>query len=105
MITHSFTFLHCSSPYKFLIPLNKSFLTQDLFSQELHYFWYRWQHQEHRLGTIRSWVFFGTPALLWRVLHFVGYTELPRYFWTQEYVEGQPWYEVQVSIPARAQQL
>ena len=45
---------------------------------------------------------FGTPALLWRVLHSVGYTKPPHYFWPQEYVEGQPWYEVQVTIPVRA---
>ena len=46
---------------------------------------------------------FGTPALLWRVLHSVGYTEPPRYLWSQEYVEGQPWFELQVTIPARTQ--
>jgi hypothetical protein len=46
---------------------------------------------------------FGTPVLLWRVLHSVGYMEPPHYFWTQEYVEGQLWYEVQMTIPARAQ--
>ena len=45
---------------------------------------------------------FSTPALLWRVLHFVGYMEPPRYFGTQEYMERQPWYEVQVTIPAHA---
>ena len=32
----------------------------------------------------------------------MGYMEPPRYFWSQEYVEGQPWYEVQVTIPAHA---
>ena len=37
---------------------------------------------------------FGTPALLWRVLHFVGYTKQPLYFWKEEYLEGQPWFEV-----------
>ena len=46
---------------------------------------------------------FGTPALLWRVLHFMGYTEPPRYFWTGEYLEGQPWFEVQLTIRARTQ--
>jgi len=46
---------------------------------------------------------FGTPALLWRVLHSVGYMELPHYFWSHEYVEGQPWYKVQVTIVAHAQ--
>ena len=30
---------------------------------------------------------FGTPTLLWMVLHFVGYTEPPHYFWTKEYLE------------------
>ena len=46
---------------------------------------------------------FGIPALLWRVLHFVGYTEPPLYFWNEEYLEGQPWYEVQLTIHARTQ--
>ena len=46
---------------------------------------------------------FVTPALLWRVLHFVGYMEPPRYFWMEEYLEGQPWFEVQLTIPARTQ--
>ena len=46
---------------------------------------------------------FGTLALLWRVLHFVGYMEPPCYFWTEEYLEGQPWFEVQLTIPARTQ--
>jgi len=46
---------------------------------------------------------FGTPTLLWKVLHFVGYTEPPRYFWNEGYQEGQLWYEVQLTIPARTQ--
>ena len=46
---------------------------------------------------------FGTPTLLWRVLHFVGYHELPLYHWIGEYLEGQPWYEVRLTIPARTQ--
>ena len=46
---------------------------------------------------------FGTPALLWWVLHFVWYTKLPLYFWNQEYLEGQPWYEVQQTIHAHTQ--
>ena len=46
---------------------------------------------------------FGMPTLLWRVLHFAGYHELPQYRWIEEYVEGQPWYEVRQTIPARTQ--
>ena len=46
---------------------------------------------------------FGTPALLWRVLHFAGYHEPPLYHWNEEYLEGQPWYEMQLTIPARTQ--
>ena len=30
-------------------------------------------------------------------------TELPCYFWNEGYLEGQPWYEVQLTIPAHAQ--
>ena len=46
---------------------------------------------------------FGTPTLLWRVLHFAGYHEPPLYHWNEEYLEGQPWYEVWLTIPARTQ--
>ena len=46
---------------------------------------------------------FGTPTLLWRVLHYVGYAELRLYSWNEVYLEGQPWYEVQLTIPARTQ--
>ena len=45
---------------------------------------------------------FGTPTLLWRVLTSVGYAEPPCYFWREVAAEGQPWYDVQVTIPARA---
>ena len=44
----------------------------------------------------------GTPTLLWRVLHSVGYAEPPRYFWSEVVTEGQQWYNVQVTVPARA---
>ena len=44
---------------------------------------------------------FGTPTLLWRVLHSVGYAELHRYFWSEVVTEGQQWYDVRVTIAAR----
>ena len=44
---------------------------------------------------------FGTPTLLWRVLNLVGYAEPPRYFWREVAAEGQLWYDVRVTIPAR----
>ena len=31
---------------------------------------------------------FRTPALLWRVLHYVGYYEPPLYHWNEVYLEG-----------------
>ena len=43
---------------------------------------------------------FGTPTLLWRVLNSVGYAEPPRYFWREVTAEGQPWYDVRMTIPA-----
>ena len=46
---------------------------------------------------------FGTLALLWRVLHYARYTKPPLYSWNEVYLEGQPWYEVQLTIPARTQ--
>ena len=45
---------------------------------------------------------FGTLTLLWRVLNLVGYAEPPCYFWREVAVEGQPWYDVRVTIPAHA---
>ena len=46
---------------------------------------------------------FGTPTLLWRVLHYGGYYEPPLYYRNKVYLEGQPWYEVQLTIPAQNQ--
>ena len=45
---------------------------------------------------------FGTPTLLWRVLNSVGYAEPPRYFWREVATEGQPWYDMQMTIPDHA---
>ena len=45
---------------------------------------------------------FGTPTLLWRVLHSIGYAEPPRYFWSEVVTKGQLWYDVRVTILAHA---
>ena len=45
---------------------------------------------------------FGTPTLLWRVLHSVGYAKPPRYFGSKVVTKGQQWYDVWVTVPARA---
>ena len=45
---------------------------------------------------------FGTPTLMWMVLHSVGYAEPPRYFWSEVVTKGQQWYNIWVTIPARA---
>ena len=39
-------------------------------------------------GSENLLMMFGTPSLLWRVLHFVGYHEPPLYHWNEEYLEG-----------------
>ena len=44
---------------------------------------------------------FGTPTLLWRVLNLVGYAKPPHYFWREVVAEGQPWYDVKLTILAR----
>ena len=44
---------------------------------------------------------FGTPTLLWRVLHSVGYADPPHYFWIKVVTEGQRWYDVWVTVTAR----
>ena len=41
---------------------------------------------------------FRTPTLLWRVLHSVGYANLPCYFWSKVITEGQWWYDVWVTV-------
>ena len=46
---------------------------------------------------------FQTSALLWRVLHYAGYYEPPLYYWNEVYLEGQPWYEVWLTILAHTQ--
>ena len=43
-----------------------------------------------------------TPTLLWRVLNLVGYAKPPHYFWGEVVAEGQPWYDVRVTILAHA---
>ena len=54
-------------------------------------------------GSENFLLMFGTPALLWRVLHYAGYYEPPLYYWNEVYLEGQPWYEVQLTILAHNQ--
>ena len=44
---------------------------------------------------------FETPTLLWRVLHSIGYTEPPRYFWSEVVTKGQQWYDVRVTFLAQ----
>jgi hypothetical protein len=45
---------------------------------------------------------FGTPTLLWRVLHLVSYAEPPCYTWKEVETQGQqPWFDVQVTVPPR----
>jgi hypothetical protein len=41
---------------------------------------------------------FSTATLLWRVPNLVGYAEPPRYFWREVAAEGQPRYDVRVTI-------
>ena len=43
---------------------------------------------------------FGTPTLLWRVLHSVRYAEPPRYFWSEVVTKGQQWYGMRVTVAA-----
>ena len=54
-------------------------------------------------GSENFLLMFGTPALLWRVLYYAGYYELPLYYWNEVCLEGQQWYEVQLTIPAHNQ--
>ena len=54
-------------------------------------------------GSENFLMMFRTPALLWRVLHFARYHEPALYHWNEEYLEGQPWYVVWLTIPACTQ--
>ena len=62
----------------------------DLVSQKL----YMLVQMAALVGSENFLMMFGTPALLWRVLHFAGYHKPPLYHWNEVYLEGQPWYEV-----------
>ena len=82
-----------------LTPFIKFLLTYDILSQELHTLLQMAApgappHSDMFLAV------FGTPTLLWRVLNSVGYPEPPRYFWREVAAEGQPWYDVRVTILA-----
>ena len=82
-------------------PFIKFVLTYDILSQELHTLLQMAApgaspHSDMFLAM------FGTPTLLWRVLNLVGYAEPPRYFWREVAAEGQPWYDVWITIPAHA---
>ena len=82
-----------------LTPFIKFLLTYDILSQELHTLL-----QMVALGappcSDTFLAMFGTPNLLWRVLNLVGYTEAPCYFWREVAAEGQPWYDVRMTILA-----
>ena len=77
-------------------------LYYDLVSQELHMLLVQ---MAAPTGCENFLMMFRTPALLWRVLHFTGYYEPPLYHWNEVYLEGQPWYEVWLTIPSRTQAL
>ena len=92
-------YLHCSSPYKFLTRLCNSYPLWPCLTKVVHVD----GTDGSTVGCVNFLMVFRTPALLWRVLHFVGYHEPPLYHWNEEYLEGQPWYEVRLTIPARTQ--
>ena len=48
---------------------------------------------------------FGTPTLLWRVLHSVRYVKPPHYFWSKVVTEGQRWYDMRVTVAAHVDNL
>ena len=95
-----FKYLHCSSTYKSLTRLCNSYPLW-LVSQKLHMLLVQ---MVAPAGCENFLMMFETLALLWRVLHYAGYYELPLYYWNEVYLEGQPWYEVQQTIPTRNQE-
>ena len=101
MFTHAFTLLHPSLNYKLLTPFIEFLLTYDILSQELHTL----LQMAAPGASPRSDMFmavFAIPTLLWRALNSVGYAEPTCYFWREVAAEGQPWYDVRVTIPALA---
>ena len=86
-----------------LINLLLSYVTlihYDFISRELHMLLVQ---MAAPAGSESFLLMFRTPTLLWRVLHYAGYYEPPLYYWNEVYLEGQPWYEVQPTIPAHNQ--
>ena len=95
--------LHFCIPPSLIIayPLIKFLLTYDILSQELHTL----IQMVAPRAPPRSDTFldvFGTPTLLWMVLNSVVYAEPHCNFWMEVAAEGQPWYDVQVTILDRA---
>ena len=89
--------LHCSSPYWFLTRLCNSYPLWHCLTRVAPCCWYKWQHQlEVRLSywCLVPLPYFGESS---------GYYEPPLYYWNEVYLEGQPWYEVRLTIPARTQ--
>ena len=89
---HDKSLFNCIGPP--LIDLLLGYITlihYDFVSRELHVLLIQMVAPAGSEGFL---LMFGTPALLWRVLHYVGYYEHPLYYWNEVYLEGQPWYEV-----------
>ena len=99
---HSCIYIFAFLPYLYLLTTSIKFLlTYDILSQELHTLLQMVvlgapPHSDTFLAV------FGTPTLLWRVLDSVGYAEPPCYFWREVVAEGQPWYDVRMTILAHA---
>ena len=72
----------------------------DFVSQELHMLLVQMAASARSESCL---LMFGTPTLLFRVLHYAGYYEPPLYHWNEVYLEGQPGYEVRLTIPAHTQ--
>jgi hypothetical protein len=92
-------FMHRTLPYKrlsflkFLFPKNNPLTRSCVFSIQME----APAFAPHSSTFLESW---GTPALLWEVLQFVGYLEAPRYTWNDVVPMGEmPWYNVVVDIP------
>ena len=92
--------MHCSSPYIDLLLSYVTLIHHNFVSRELHMLLVQ---MVAPAGSESFLLMFGTPALLWRVLHYAGYYEPPLYYWNEVYLWGQPWYEVRLTIIAHTQ--
>jgi hypothetical protein len=85
MFTHASILLHYSSPYTYPI----IYFLFHIFSHKNYHLLLQMATPDAPIVSDTFLNAFGTPTLLWRVLHLVGYVKPPRYIWKEVETQGQ----------------